>query len=67
MVLQLQVWDRDVTTPHRVLPSGSLGLDWGTSYVQKCIQSFAGEIGKIETTWKALARWEDNIKVYLKK
>jgi len=24
------------------------------------------EIGKKETTWKTLARWEDNIEVYLK-
>jgi hypothetical protein len=50
-----------------MLPSGTLGLDWGTSYVEKCIQSFGGETGKKETTWKTLARWEDNIKVYLKK
>jgi hypothetical protein len=50
-----------------MLPSGTLRLDLGTLYVEKCIQSFDGEIGKKETTWKTWARWEDNIIVYLKK
>jgi hypothetical protein len=50
-----------------MLSSGTRGLELGSAYVEKCIQSFGMKIEKKETTWKTLARWEDNIKVYFKK
>jgi hypothetical protein len=66
MVLQFQVWYRGVATPHRHVTKWHTGLGLGHIICRE-MQSFGGEIGKKETTWKTLARWKVNIKAYLKK